>query len=307
MIITSHRNLQDTEQLHCNLESNEVRWMVDACITHYGHEKELQHTRLPLGKKLKIAALLQQGVNRDRILGDIREEGIGSEEFKRHHLTDKKDLSNITRAFGLADVQRSTNHQESVRAWIEEWRTSPNNPVLFYKLQGEDPGDDSGLLKEDFMIVIQTPFQKNMAQKFASKGVCINSMHGTTGYDFLLTTVMVTDECGEGVPIAWCMSNHEDFTHMCIFFKQLKQNCGTLLPRWVMSDTASQFFNAWIGIMGGKPIRLLCTWHVDRTWQDELRAKVKDTVVAAEIYKMLRTVLQETNTEDFEDKFTKML
>ena len=41
-----------------------------------------------------------------------------------------------------------------------------------------------------------------MAQKFASKGVCIDSTHGTTGYDFLLTTVMVTDECGEGLPVA---------------------------------------------------------------------------------------------------------
>ena len=28
--------------------------------------------------------------------------------------------------------------------------------------------------------------------------------------------------------------------------------------------------------MGGKPLQLLCTWHVDKSWQTELRAKVKD-------------------------------
>jgi len=104
-----------------------------------------------------------------------------------------------------------------------------------------------------------------MTQNFSSKGVYIDSTHGTTGYDFLLTTLMVTDECGEGLPIAWCISNHEDlFTHMCLFFTVLKENCGQLSPRWVVSDTASQFYNAWIAIMGGSPTRLLCTWQVDR-------------------------------------------
>lgn len=127
-----------------------------------------------------------------------------------------KDLSNISRAFQWfgGQVQRSENDQESVRAWIQEWQESGNNPVLFYKLQGEQAQEDLDLLQEDFFIVIQIPFQKAMAQKFASKGVCTDSTHGTTGYDFLLTTVMVTDECGEGLPVAWCLSNHKDFTRV---------------------------------------------------------------------------------------------
>ena len=213
-----------------------------------------------------MAALLQQGVSKDKILGDIRENGMEGEAFKRH-LTDMKDLSNISRAFGLGEVQRSENDQESVWVWIQEWQQSENNPVLFYKLQGETAPEDLDLLQEDFFIVIQTPFQKAMAQKFTSKGVCIDTTHGTTGYDFLLTTVKVTDECGEGLPVAWCLSNHEDFTHMCLFFKLLRENCGQLLPHWLMSDTASQFYNAWVAIMGGTPIRLICIWHVDRAWK----------------------------------------
>lgn len=132
-----------------------------------------------------------------------------------------KDLSNISRAFQWfgGQVQRSENDQESVRAWIQEWQESGNNPVLFYKLQGEQAQEDLDLLQEDFFIVIQIPFQKAMAQKFASKGVCIDSTHGTTGYDFLLTTVMVTVEYGEGLPVAWCLSKHEDFTR--VFFVQI--------------------------------------------------------------------------------------
>ena len=75
-----------------------------------------------------------------------------------------------------------------------------------------------------------------MAQNFASKGVAIDATHGTTAYDFLLTTLMIIDEHGQGFPVAWCLSNHEDFIQMCIFFRYVKQNCGTLLPKVKSQD-----------------------------------------------------------------------
>ena len=153
------------------------------------------------------------------------------------------------------------------------------------------------------MVMMQMPFQKLMVQKFVEKGICVNSTHGTTEYNFLLTTVMVTDEYGEGFLVEWCLSNHEDFTHMCLFFKMLKQNCGVLRPRFIIIDMANQFYNAWITVMGGNPSRLVCTWHVDKAWQQELRAKVHDTVITAEIYKMLRTVLKETDEVIFQEYF----
>ena len=42
----------------------------DAVLTHYGHRKELQHTRVT---KRKRQEKLKQGVPRERILDDIRE------------------------------------------------------------------------------------------------------------------------------------------------------------------------------------------------------------------------------------------
>ena len=288
--------------------TEEGKITAEVCHTHYGHDKELQHTWLPKAKRQHIAALLQQGVSRDKILEDIRESAMNeTDEFKRYHLTGKKDVNNIMKSFGISQVQKHTNDQESVRAWVEEWAASENNPVLFCKFQGDDAPEDVDLLNEDFMMILQTPFQKLMAQKFAGKGVCIDATHGTTGYDFPLTTVIVMDEQGEGFPIAWCLSNHEDFTTMCFFFDLLKQNCGILAPQWLMSDLASQFYNAWVGIMGGNPIRLVCTWHVDKAWQEELRAKVHDTIIASEIYKMLRIVLQETDKLKFQDYLDQLL
>ena len=91
------------------------------------------------------------------------------------------------------------------------------------------------------------------------KGIAIDATHGSTGYGFLLTNVMILDEWGQGFPPVRCISNHEDFTHIFVVFKHIQMSCGILKPQWLMSDTAEQFYNAWIGVMGDKPKKLLCT------------------------------------------------
>jgi hypothetical protein len=68
--------------------------LVDVCYTHYDHKTALQHIWLPNGKCQKITAQLQQGITRERILSDIKEEDT-QHKLKRYHLTSKKDLSNI--------------------------------------------------------------------------------------------------------------------------------------------------------------------------------------------------------------------
>ena len=52
------------------------------------------------------------------------------------------------------------------------WTKSEGNPVLFYKFQGQECSQEFDLAKDDFAMVIQNPFQKQMAQKFAHKGMC---------------------------------------------------------------------------------------------------------------------------------------
>ena len=149
---------------------------------------------------------------------------------------------------------------------------------------------------------MQTPLQKHMLQQFGSNGVCCDSTHGTNAYDFSLTTVLVADEFGKGFPVAWCLSNHEDFTTMLIFFNEVKKNCGVQNSKFFMSDMAPQFYNAWVASMGEpRPKKLVCTWHVDKVWRAELMKKIGDTALEAEVYKMLRMVLEQTSTRLFQD------
>ena len=66
----------------------------EVCDTHYGHEKELQHLWLSKGKRQELAAKIQQGMPRDRILSDVRD-SVTEDNLSREHLLERKDLSNI--------------------------------------------------------------------------------------------------------------------------------------------------------------------------------------------------------------------
>ena len=275
---------------------------LSVCHTHHGHSKTLQHLRVPKRQREMIAAKIQHGVSRERILDDIRQSV--SSTFHRQHLVDRQDLANLQRPYALENVQRHGNDHQSVLSWIGEWEREmgDQSPVLFCKFQGEEAKGVHVLPIDDFLMVLQTPFQREMLKKLAKNGICCDSTHGTNGYDFPLTTIHVIDEFGESLPVAWCISSHEDFSSMVVFFSEIKKKCGTIGSAFFMSDMANQFYNASIAVMGPKqPAKLLCTWHVDKAWKEELRKKVGDVTVEAEIYKMIRTCLEQTFQNHFED------
>ena len=80
----------------------------------------------------------------------------------------------------------------SVDQWVEILRQGDNNPIIYYKPR-EELSDD-GLQPEEFLLCVQTPFQREQMRQFAHKIVCIDSTHGTTQYDFVLTTVVVVNQ-----------------------------------------------------------------------------------------------------------------
>ncbi len=117
----------------------------------------------------------------------------------------------MERAFKLEGGQRHHDDATSVAAWVEEMRgMGDDNVVHYYKPQGASD-DKTGLKRDDFLIVLQTPVQAEMLKKFAEgKVVCVDATHGTNAYDFTLVTLPVVDEHGEGLPVAWCTTDKED-------------------------------------------------------------------------------------------------
>ena len=86
----------------------------------------------------------------------------------------------------------------------------------------------------------------------------MDGTHGTNIYDFKLLTVLVIDEYGEGIPVAWLLANREDSTVLMEFLKEVRRTSGYLAPKWFMSDDADQFFNAWSGVFENTAQRRYC-------------------------------------------------
>ena len=47
-------------------------------------------------------------------------------------------------------------------------------------------------------------------------------------YGFYLITVLVVDDHGEGVPVAWAITNHETKVHIQLFYQKLFKRVGSL-------------------------------------------------------------------------------
>ncbi|XP_046685810.1 uncharacterized protein LOC124371503 [Homalodisca vitripennis] len=230
----------------------------------------------------------------DVILDNVRCT-VNKQELDRVHLLTKQDLYNIESEFGLDETVRHKNDAVSVDASVQEENMSAKSCVLLYKPQNEVVEQYTTFKKEDFALGIMTPAQEEMLRKFGSDCVCVDGTHGLNSYDFEVVTLMVIDDMRQGFPCAFFICSRIDSETVGTFFSFIKERLGDQLkPTVFMSDMADLFYNGWLPVMGPVEKRLYCTWHVDRAWQTNL-TKIKEKEKRLEVYKKLRTLLQETD------------
>lgn len=131
---------------------------------------------------------------------------------------------------------------------------------------------------ENFILVISTNFQLQMFQHFGSSSnskICIDSTYRTNKYGLQLTTIVVVDEFGNGFPCAYCLSKKTDAGTWKIFFQKLKNKIGIIKTRIFISDDDPFYYNAWQQIMLSVKYPLLCTWHVDQSWRQNIQSKIQ--------------------------------
>ena len=105
------------------------------------------------------------------------------------HLVTRQDILNIKRQF---NIERNKNDHTSLQAWVEELHLQPYDPILIFKQQGNTQGeeiDDIG--RDDFLLSIQTEFQRDITMEFGNNIICIDATHNTNMYDFYLITTVV--------------------------------------------------------------------------------------------------------------------
>jgi hypothetical protein len=149
------------------------------------------------------------------------------------HLLNRKDIANIEKSFHINSVSHPNDDATSVHYWVNEVMGTEHNPVIFYKPQGSPQHQDwDNLANDDFVLCLQTPLQATLMKELCHNRVlCIDSTHGTNMYNFQLITVVVADELGEGIPVAWCLSNREDLFVLIHFFVALKKKIGEVIPK----------------------------------------------------------------------------
>ena len=279
--------------------------------THHNHnpDADIQHLRIPEDLKQSIAAKLMQGVSMTKILDDIRD-SVGENGLQREHLTTRQDIRNISTQYNIEGVQKHANDHTSTAAWVEEMKEMEFNPVVIFKQQGTTI-EEEGVRQEDFLLAVQTKFQLEMMKEFGNNIICVDATHGTNLYDFLLVTVMVVDDFGEGIPVAWAIMTREDHHMISFFLRALLKRTGSLKPSVFMSDDANQYWNSWSQVYGNNGTRkLLCAWHVDRAWRKAIREHIPDKDARINIYHHLRVILVEQQSETFQfmlQKFLSML
>ncbi|XP_008180456.1 uncharacterized protein LOC103308587 [Acyrthosiphon pisum] len=244
---------------------------------HIGHENEIGHLPLNTCTRDDIAAKISQNIPFDRILDEIRD-NITNNHLERTHLPTKKDLYNIEASYNLNnEAVHHSNYATSVGAWVEKLKSDDKLSLVYYKSQGQIDTNYLELKEDDFLLLIMKEYQKSMLNKFGNDVICIDETHGMNSYHFNLTTIKVLDDLREGFPCSFLISNRVDETVLRIFFAEIRDKTGIIQPNVFMSDMAESFYNAWIVEM--KPGSIV------------------------EIYKVLRTLLQEQDAEAFRRMF----
>ena len=136
---------------------------------------------------------------------DVRED-VGDrqnrEDFdqcvSRRHFLSKSDIHNIRVKVDNCIIKPHEDDVASVSLNVSELREESFDPILFFKPQGSKSPEHHFLPEESFILTIQTKFQLELYEQYASTILCIDSTHGTNQYRFKLITIVVPDNLGKG-------------------------------------------------------------------------------------------------------------
>jgi len=245
------------------------------------------------------------------VIDTIRDPAADNENYRRLLFLEPKDLHNVTRDFNIDySTKRHKNDAISVKLWVNEMKALTESPILYFKGQDEDDGlgEQRILKKEDFALIITTDFQGEQLKKFGLEKICIDGTHGTNGYDIIqLYTMMTVDELGSGCPVAFCFSNRSDEVIFKLFFEKIKVKVGIINGKVFMSDDAPAFYNAWSGVMGSVTHQLLCSWHVNKNWQENLNKVSGGPEKKKLVSQTLRVLMHQTSVQDFQNHLSKFI
>ncbi|XP_056639368.1 uncharacterized protein LOC130446885, partial [Diorhabda sublineata] len=227
--IVNKRNLESD---HCDITYYK---------SHYLHgSHEIQHLQIPKSDKQMIAPKLILGVpskGTQKVRANI------GEDLKRNDLLTSTDIRNIERAYNI-DLKYGFYHKDdatSVNIWVKQCAEAEDNPLLFYKQQGQSI---ENFEPSDFCLIIMTGVQRSILKEFGNQVITIDETHGLNTYDFELTTLLTLDEFRQGYPVAFKFTNCKDTSVYQFFFSKVKDVVGLIKNTVFMSDITDIYYMA---------------------------------------------------------------
>ena len=96
------------------------------------------------------------------------------------------------------NIMRHEDDSTSVNMTINELHEEPFDSVLAYEPQHGRIPEYASLPDNTLMLNIQTEWQKQLYEKYATPILCIDSTHSKNAYQFKVITCIVPDDFGKG-------------------------------------------------------------------------------------------------------------
>ena len=275
------------------LEISNGNYQVEYCKSHYGHPAEIKHLNLDDHTIARILELGRAKVDQREIYRQIRTD-FRDRKIRASNLISMDQIRYHLKKIGCDLTSDDFKNLELL--FKKESQLSPQEQfVRAYKPRNQMSDEFPNLNREQFFMVLMNQFQIKMVQKFnvqIERTATMDATHGLNNKKVLLITIVIVDEFGNGVPIAFCLSERENEQTITAFLQCVRRLAGQINAEFFMSDDADAYFNSWKVAMGDAT-KILCSWHVFKNWKQNVRAMVKSTDKQEQLLKMMVSIRDE--------------
>ena len=183
----------------------------------------------------------------DEVITSLGKDSTPKASDRQERLARRKSTSEASSTSDTEDVI-TEELKQTIQNLLQHGESGPT--VLMYKKPGsvtpEYGRKDPRMHKDDFMLIIQTPVQRQLMQMFSD--VVNVDCHKGRPKDMKLMWVLVLDEFREAIPVAWLITNSTDDRVVSIFLRTLHQHTGDMPTQYVMAPFGSDYAHLWSSI-----------------------------------------------------------
>uniref|UniRef100_A0A2C9LSL0 SWIM-type domain-containing protein n=1 Tax=Biomphalaria glabrata TaxID=6526 RepID=A0A2C9LSL0_BIOGL len=209
-----------------------------------------------------------------------------------------KRLSSLYAGFTLnTNILRSKEDRVSTRSYLSELvQLDKESPIILFKNKGSEM---QHLEKEDIVVAIQSPFQKEMMQIYGTKCLCVDWPKNKEA-KYTVLTLLVFVNGTEELPVAWLVCNRITEYTISLFFKMLHSNVGNLQTSVFIGDCGGTLHSLWVQHFPKPGKKMFCSWEVQHLFHSQLDISISDVKIKSQIKDFLNALFYITNAQAFE-------